>query len=937
MTSNAYPLIRNTDLIFQITITNWYFTGVFQSGSNPLFQIGTVSSIIFNNNTFIGVSNSILRINKIDLSLRMDSQISNLQISNSSAVAIQFGNFINPTVAVQVMLIENITYSNSIISTSIDLINTENIVTSASVNMAFNNLKFDGIQFSSKGSMLALKHKMAMPVTISNSNFTNLESTVIFADSSGSETIGLIMQTNFVNCIFNNINGKYSSLINTNNKAVLEFKNSIFTNIYTYEEGAVLYAGFEKTSVSFANWVFQNNSAVQGTIFVIESESFINWKKNCTFTNNFSITSTIFMTSLNGYFELYNSSIYNNFATNNPVGEILDSANLWTMSNVVIYSNQALTISAINSELNTRWNYLWFVPSNFINYINANKLLNINTINPSLIQLILSSLSIQNNSKIYDQNVLFNIFISVLSISNLQLINLQNNIQMSSSNLTIQNTQIKNVTNSAGTDFIFANLNSILTISSSAFSNSSSSFMNLRNSQVSISNFTLSNVVSPSLLVQVVSSTKVGMSGINVANWSASNGIFFDFETSSNTSLSGFTGSQIKSWFIQILSTNVTQIDSFAIDRVYQPLIIKSSIIDIISNSSFTNNGNSTLTAGGAISMSDSKIRIINSKFINNTAISGGAISFECTSLDSCNLNISTSTFDSNSATSQGGAIYYNYNRPTIINTTFVNNTASYGPDFASYAVSIIMNGNISTQMIIDNMVSGVQYDQDVKLSVIDFDNQTILLNNSQIIINPVNKAAVKMRGTNSGLLRSGVATFSNLIVNTKPGSTNMQFQATTNAIDSSKVKEVYGSVSNNLISANFRFCKPGEIQLSDNTCSTWAPGMYSLGWSSTACQSCPLSSQCLGGNQIYVGAGYWRMSQNTSTIVECIYAKAWDGGYVDQEDAPVNWATGYTGILWNECQIVNGTKYSKVSDFECSKWPLPVYNAIRVTVFDVI
>ena len=79
-------------------------------------------------------------------------------------------------------------------------------------------------------------------------------------------------------------------------------------------------------------------------------------------------------------------------------------------------------------------------------------------------------------------------------------------------------------------------------------------------------------------------------------------------------------------------------------DRVYQPLIVKSSFIGIISNSSFTNNGNSTLTAGGAISMSDSKISIINSKFINNIAISGGAISFECTSLDSCNLNINTTT-----------------------------------------------------------------------------------------------------------------------------------------------------------------------------------------------------------------------------------------------------------------------------------------------------
>ena len=318
------------------------------------------------------------------------------------------------------------------------------------------------------------------------------------------------------------------------------------------------------------------------------------------------------------------------------------------------------------------------------------------------------------------------------------------------------------------------------------------------------------------------------------------------------------------------MSTNVTQIDSFAIDRVYQPLVVKSSTIDIVSNSNFTNNGNSTLTAGGAISMSDSKISIINSKFINNTAISGGAISFECTSLDSCNLNISTTTLSSNRATSQGGAIYYNYNRPTIINATFTNNTASYGPDFASYAVSIIMNNNISTKMVINNMVSGVQSDQDVKLSAIDFDNQTMLLNNfNQIIINPVNKTAATMKGTNSGLLRNGVATFSNLIVNTKPGSTNMQFQATTSAIDSIKVKEVYGSVSSNLISANFRFCKPGEIQLSDKTCSTRAPGTYSLDWNSTECYPCPSSSQCLGGNQIYVDAGYWRMSQNTSTIVE--------------------------------------------------------------------
>ena len=772
---------------------------------------------------------------------------------------------------------------------------------------------------------------MIQPIIISNSNFSNLTSAIISADSSGAGSTGLLMKANFVNCVFNQINEKYNSLFNTKNEAVLEFTNSTFTNIYSYEEGAVLYAGFEKTSVSFTNWVFQNNSAVQGTIFVIEFESFVKWT-NCTFVNNFSITNTIFMTSLNGYFEFYNSSIYNNYAINNPVGEILDSANLWIISNVTVYGNQALTVSDISTEFIIKWNYLWFVTSNFISYTNTNNLLIASVLDTSLVQLILSSLSIQDGSSIKNQDILFNIFLSALSISNSQLLNLKSNIQMSSSNLTIENTQITNVTNIAGTDFIFANLDSILTVNSSSFSNSSSSFMNLRSSQVMISNLTLTNVASPSLLSQIVSSTKAEMSSINVVNWTASNGIFFDFETSSNLSLSGFAGSQVDIWFVKILNSNITQIDSFAINRVLQPLVVKSSIINMISNSNFTNSGSSALKAGGAISMSDSKISVTNSRFLNNKAISGGAISFECTSIVSCNLNINATTFSSNYATSQGGAIYYNFNRPIVIKTTFINNTADYGPDFASYAIRIIMNGNSSAQMTFDNIASGVQYDQEVKLSLVDYDNQTMsLISINQITINPVNKTVVSMKGTNSGLLRNGVATFNNLIFNTQSGSTNIQFIASSKAINSVKVKEVYGSVSNNLISVNFRFCKPGEIQLSDNTCSTWAPGTFSLDWNSTECQPCPSNAQWLGGNQISVSAGYWRMSQNTSTIVEWIYDKAWDGGYVDQEDSPVNWATGYTGILWNECQIINGTKYSKVSDSECSKWPNPILNAIQV------
>ena len=283
-----HPIISTNGLISSLIITNWYFNQVFQSSSASLFIVGIVGSITFNNNTFIGISSSILSISKIDLSLGMNSQISNMNISNSSSTAITFGNFINPTSAVQTLFVENITYSNSTIDAVIDLINTQNIISTAAVKVIFNNFQFSGIEFTNKGNILDLKHILSLPIMISNSSFTNLTSSIIYADSSGSGSSGLTTQAKFVNCVFDQINGKFSSLLNTKNKAILEFTNSTFTNIYTYEEGAVLYAGFKNNSVLFTDWIFKNNSAVQGTIFVIESESFIKCT-NWTFMDNFGI------------------------------------------------------------------------------------------------------------------------------------------------------------------------------------------------------------------------------------------------------------------------------------------------------------------------------------------------------------------------------------------------------------------------------------------------------------------------------------------------------------------------------------------------------------------------------------------------------------------------------------------------------------------------
>ena len=129
----------------------------------------------------------------------------------------------------------------------------------------------------------------------------------------------------------------------------------------------------------------------------------------------------------------------------------------------------------------------------------------------------------------------------------------------------------------------------------------------------------------------------------------------------------------------------------------------------------------------------------------------------------------------------------------------------------------------------------------------------------------------------------------------------------------------------------NFRFCKPGEILMSDNTCSQWAAGTYSLNWNATSCIQWPIHTVCLGQYQISVDQGYWRNTKNSTYIAECLTKDACNGGFVDNYQIPVKCNDGYTGNLWNDWQVSNGIKYQRVSDYKCQKWPNPTFNAIRV------
>ena len=350
----------------------------------------------------------------------------------------------------------------------------------------------------------------------------------------------------------------------------------------------------------------------------------------------------------------------------------------------------------------------------------------------------------------------------------------------------------------------------------------------------------------------------------------------------------------------------------------------------LIQNLTVSNWNNTLSQKGGAIYALSSNITILSSLFIDNTAIEGAAIYIDWVSGDYWYSKLENVNFTNNAAQKSGGAISYNFKRPQLANNIFNNNSAPYGPDIASYPVRVYQKESSSDKITIDNVGSGIKL-QTLVLVLADYDNQTMVLDSiSQLKILPTLNSS-KVSGINVAKLWNGIASFDQLVFISNPGSKNVIYQISSKAIDEAKLIEVFGrQVYSNSITVSFRFCQPGEI-IQNSQCNTWAPGTYSFNWNSTTWISWMNNAVWLGGTQVSVASGYWRKTSNSTTIVEWPNKSAWNGNYVDQEMFPVECSEGYSDYLWASWTISNRTKYEQTSSFECSKWPNPILNAIRV------
>ena len=329
-----------------------------------------------------------------------------------------------------------------------------------------------------------------------------------------------------------------------------------------------------------------------------------------------------------------------------------------------------------------------------------------------------------------------------------------------------------------------------------------------------------------------------------------------------------------------------------------------------------------------------------NCTFENNIAKNGGAIIVECSYLYQCSNTIQNSYFMNNTALETGGAIKYNSYKPDFIKNTYINNTAEFGPNIASYAAlveQLYEDNHFEKIQELSNVPSGIVIDQNITLVIVNSEEDSVMTNDylSTIQFVPIDNDT-EVKGHSTVTVNSGVGNFEGIEFIAAPGRSNVHYLIKSSAINYGIVQHIDPvKYAEQIISVNFRWCEPGEIQRG-NIWSLWSVGSYSTMWNSTECYICP-DKAYWEGKIISLNKGYWRSDLNSTEIIEWPNEDAWLGGFNETNEYPINCAEGYKGLLCNECITEGDVKYERISDNTCSKCPDPMFNIIRIVGFSLL
>ncbi|CAI2370495.1 unnamed protein product [Moneuplotes crassus] len=934
-------LVLQSEFMNQVIFEDISVKSCLINPSSSLFSLNSIQSIQFSNGIFDGIvvsdpndiSSSIISLEDYTLQNPLNSQILNVEVFTSQVSVFNIEKLSGSALEEQIFEFTNIFVHDMIIPSSRSLIDTSGFVGTGDLKVIMDNLTFVRVNYSRSGNNLKFSHSLDNEIIVKNSHFSNSDSSSILLDRSGD---GSDVRTvvKFENVTFSNNIVKNKAAIQASNAVKLILVDSVFTQTGSLFERSTLFHSEEGSELVITNCEFSENYGLAASLFTMESGSHVQCS-NCTIKNNFALSGGLARAINNGYFSIVNSTITQNHAIQASIAQIFDASETSTVDSSELFNNSPITSNEYESET-TSCSKLCFLSDEFKQYVendNLHKLVE----SQVLFEVISGSFSVRNSSNIHSEQHPILSLMSDIEIDSSTLRNLSfssTSIKVATSTIVLNNVTFEDIFAEANSELILGDIGSVLNLTDIIYKSSNALFLRISSSQLYANQVMIENIHTPQVLLNIEKAERVSLNNFEIINSTVTSDELVHVSRSAQVEMDGFVArNNTDKNVMSITNSHVSLLQNLNIKSSLRALEIIQTIIDRINGSTFINNGNIDSSTGGAILVQNSKVRIENSTFNHNAGLKGSAIAFECTSLELCDLSLDDVNFTNQRASQQGGAINYNYKPPVITNCTFTNNSAQYGPDIASYPVRIRMTQDIHSDMSLTNVGPGIGLDSSIKLSLLDFDNQTMVMNNDdQISIFAVDTQSSSVRGTNTVQLEKGVSEFDSIQFVSEIGSKNVKYRAVSKAIDNTKVNKLFNSsLVENQITVNFRFCKPGERIDNQNICTECSAGTYSLKWNSTFCSKCMNNAFCPGKEQIQVTSGHWRNTRNSTEIKECLKSDACKGGFDLDSTHPVECAEGYTGNLCSKCVVTKNVKYAQTGDYECSKCPNPVLNAIRV------
>ena len=325
--------IQTEGVLSRLTIKNSKFENIKTGNKNTIISTGEFKHFEMTNTTFSSIEsehstdekNFMITIGNINLDDSKSSKIEDVSIELSKISFLLFNTITgNPTKEVN-FNINNVKFSNCNYSYIIEknLIQFGNLETQADITFSIENLEFNSISFKNKGNLLKFEQQIKNPLVLNNIVIKNVDHGIIHIESANKQRLEVETKVIFENSTFQTINANYDSFITIREGGNLEIINGEFSGISCVEEGAVLFAGYRRTTTVIRNSTFTNNTAITGGIFNVESESVVK-VYDSVITINFAVNSGVIHSSSNGYFEFYNTGFLYNYAVSASISQVLD-------------------------------------------------------------------------------------------------------------------------------------------------------------------------------------------------------------------------------------------------------------------------------------------------------------------------------------------------------------------------------------------------------------------------------------------------------------------------------------------------------------------------------------------------------------------------------------------------------------------------------------